>query len=201
VVGYAAVAFSATAVAAPTAAEKGAVLLKLARGAIAAELGHAVTPVPRSAWLAEPGASFVTLLTRSGELRGCIGSLQARRPLALDVQENAVAAAFHDPRFRPLTEAEIDDMVVEVSLLSTPEVMVVASEQDALARLRPGIDGVVLAYGGHRGTFLPQVWEQLPEPAEFLAQLKRNAGLPVDFWAEDVRLSRYTVSKWQEGKP
>ena len=68
-------------------------------------------------------------------------------------------------------------------------------------RLRPGIDGVVLAYGGHRGTFLPQVWEQLPEPAEFLAQLKRNAGLPVDFWAEDVRLSRYTVSKWQEGKP
>jgi len=201
VVGYAAVAFSATAVAAPTAAEKGAVLLKLARGAIAAELGHAVTPVPRSAWLAEPGASFVTLLTRSGELRGCIGSLQARRPLALDVQENAVAAAFHDPRFRPLTEAEIDDILVEVSLLSTPEVMVVASEQDALARLRPGIDGVVLAYGGHRGTFLPQVWEQLPEPAEFLAQLKRNAGLPVDFWAEDVRLSRYTVSKWQEGKP
>lgn len=201
VVGYAAFAFTAAAVAVPTDAEKGAILLKLARAAIAAQLGHAVAPVLRSAWLAEPGASFVTLLTRQGELRGCIGTLHARRPLALDVQENAVAAAFHDPRFPPLAEAEFGDIVVEVSLLSPPEAMVVTSEQAALASLRPGIDGVVLAYRNLRSTFLPQVWEQLPEPAEFLAQLKRKAGLPMDFWAEDVHLSRYTVSKWQEGKP
>jgi AmmeMemoRadiSam system protein B/AmmeMemoRadiSam system protein A len=201
VVGYAAFAFTAAGVAVPTDAEKGAMLLKLARSAIAAQLVLAVTPVLPSAWLAEPGASFVTLMTRQGELRGCIGTLQARRPLALDVQENAVAAAFHDPRFPPLAKAEFGDIVVEVSLLSPPEAMVVASEQDALASLRPGIDGVVLAYRNHRSTFLPQVWEQLPEPAEFLAQLKRKAGLPEDFWAEDVRLSRYTVRKWQERNP
>jgi hypothetical protein len=119
----------------------------------------------------------------------------------VDVRENAVAAAFRDPRFPPVSEVEFDDIRVEVSLLSPTEAMGVASEAHALASLRPGVDGVVFEYRHFRSTFLPQVWEQLPEPAEFLAYLKRKAGLPADFWAEDVRLSRYTVSKWKEQQP
>jgi len=114
------------------------------------------------------------------------------------VRENAVAAAFRDPRFMPLSLAEFEAIRVEVSLLSPSKPLVVASEEDALAALRPGIDGVVFEYGHYRSTFLPQVWEQLPKPDEFLAHLKRKAGLSMDFWAESVRLSRYTVSKWKE---
>ena len=147
--------------------------------------------------MAEPGASFVTL-TRRGDLRGCIGSLEAHRPLGLDVRENAVAAAFRDPRFMPLSRKEFDGVRVEVSVLSPHEPLVLGSEKDALDVLRPGIDGVVFEYGHHRSTFLPQVWEQLPDPAEFIAHLKRKAGLPMDFWADEVRLSRYTVDKWKE---
>ena len=131
-------------------------------------------------------------------MRGCIGTLEAHRPLGLDVRENAVAAAFRDPRFTPLTRVEFDEIRVEVSVLSPSEVMVVASEEHALATLRPNVDGVVFEYRHYRSTFLPQVWEQLPEPAEFMAHLKRKAGLPMDFWADEVRLSRYTVSKWKE---
>ena len=178
-------------------AEKGSTLLKLARSEIATKLGHDVSSPAQAGWLAEPGASFVTL-TRQGELRGCIGTLEAHRPLGVDVRENAVAAAFRDPRFMPLTRVEFDEIRVEVSLLSPTEALVVASEEHALASLRPGVDGVVFEYRHYRSTFLPQVWEQLPEPAEFMAHLKRKAGLPMDFWAEDVRLSRYTVSKWKE---
>jgi len=177
--------------------EKGATLLKLARSEIASKLGHGVSFPAQAGWLAEPGASFVTL-TRQGELRGCIGTLEAHRPLGLDVRENAVAAAFRDPRFMPLSRVEFDEIRVEVSVLSPSEILVVASEEHALATLRPNVDGVVFEYRHYRSTFLPQVWEQLPEPAEFMAHLKRKAGLPMDFWAEEVRLSRYTVSKWKE---
>lgn len=177
--------------------DQGATLLKLARFEIASKLGHELPSVSQENWLDEPGASFVTL-TRYGELRGCIGTLEAHRPLGVDVRENAVAAAFRDPRFMPLTLAEFDDTRVEVSLLSASEPLSVASEQDALALLRPNVDGVVFEYGHYRSTFLPQVWEQLPEPAEFMAHLKRKAGLSADFWADQVRLSRYTVSKWKE---
>ena len=177
--------------------EKGSTLLKLARSEIATKLGHDVSSPAQAGWLAEPGASFVTL-TRQGELRGCIGTLEAHRPLGLDVRENAVAAAFRDPRFMPLTRVEFDEIRVEVSVLSPSEILVVASEEHALAILRPNVDGVVFEYRHYRSTFLPQVWEQLPEPAEFMAHLKRKAGLPMDFWAEEVRLSRYTVSKWKE---
>ena len=177
--------------------EKGSTLLKLARSEIASKLGHDVSFPAQAGWLAELGASFVTL-TRQGELRGCIGTLEAHRPLGLDVRENAVAAAFRDPRFMPLTRVEFDEIRVEVSVLSPSEVLVVASEEHALATLRPNVDGVVFEYRHYRSTFLPQVWEQLPEPAEFMAHLKRKAGLPMDFWAEEVRLSRYTVRKWKE---
>lgn len=198
VVGYAAFAFQAKANPDQADADTGTALLKLARSGIASKLGHAAACVNPAGWLTEPGASFVTL-TRQGELRGCIGTLEAHRPLGMDVWENAVAAAFRDPRFTPLTVAEFEEIRVEVSLLSPAEVLAVESEADALAALRPNVDGVVFEYGHCRSTFLPQVWAQLPEPAEFMAHLKRKAGLAADFWADQVRLSRYTVSKWKEG--
>jgi AmmeMemoRadiSam system protein B/AmmeMemoRadiSam system protein A len=198
VVGYAAFAFEPDALAdQPDEGEKGATLIHLARGEIGAKLGEALPAAADAVWLREPGASFVTL-TRHGELRGCIGTLEAHRPLGLDVRENAVAAAFRDPRFMPLSHAEFGDVRVEVSLLSPPQEIEVQDEAAALAALRPHVDGVVFEYHNFRSTFLPQVWEQLPTPAEFLAQLKRKAGLPADFWAAQVRLSRYTVSKWKE---
>jgi AmmeMemoRadiSam system protein A len=177
----------------------GAVLLQLARAEIAQALGlnSDIARPQDAAWLADLGASFVTL-TKAGELRGCIGTLEAHRPLIEDVRNNARAAAFEDPRFFPLRREEFAEISVEVSLLSAPEPLAVETEAEALARLRPHIDGVVLAYGWHRATFLPQVWEDLPKPREFLRQLKRKAGLPVDFWADNLLLSRYDVQKWKE---
>ena len=157
-----------------------------------------------AAWLDAPGASFVTLTSGrapGGALRGCIGSLGARRPLREDVEANAVAAALHDPRFAPLTARELDDTVVEVSVLSAPTVLPAADEAELLARLRPGVDGVVLSACGRRAPFLPQVWEQLPDPADFLARLRRKAGLPADYWGRDVVVETYTVTAWQEAAP
>lgn len=175
----------------------GALLLIVARNAIGARFGVAGRPAEHAPELAEPGATFVTL-TQDGHLRGCIGSLEARRPLGGDVAENAVAAAFRDPRFPPLSAGEFPRTRVEVSLLTAAEDFPVADEADALARLRPGVDGVILRCGNCRATFLPQVWEQIPAPRQFLAQLKRKAGLPAGFWSEDVRLARYDVKKWKE---
>lgn len=177
--------------------EHGTILLPLARAAIASPLGRAHAASATAPWLQEPGACFVTL-TQQGSLRGCIGSLEARRPLLADVQANAVAAAFHDPRFAPLSAGELDHTEVEVSLLSPMQPLAFANETEALAQLRPGIDGVLFEYGTRRSTFLPQVWEQLPGVDEFMAQLKRKAGLPASFWAGEVRLQRYTVAKWKE---
>ena len=175
----------------------GFVLLSLARSAIARQFGINNMVVCNFPQLSEPGATFVTL-TQNGTLRGCIGSLEAQRPLAQDVQENAVAAAFRDPRFPPLTKDELAITQVEVSLLSPMQAMSFSSEQDALAQMRPGIDGVVLQYRQQRGTFLPQVWEQLPQPQQFMSHLKRKAGLAEDFWSDEIRLARYTVTKWKE---
>lgn len=178
--------------------ERGQVLLPLARGAIESRLGQAAkVPAQDAPWLREWGACFVTL-TQQGELRGCIGTLQAHRPLLADVQANAVAAALHDPRFAPLAFEELAYTEIEVSLLSPTQPLAFAGQADALAQLRPGVDGVVLEYGRYRSTFLPQVWEQLPDVDAFMAQLKRKAGLPADFWAEGLRLQRYTVSKFKE---
>lgn len=174
-------------------------LLAVARDAIARRLGERGLDYTQPGWLHEPGASFVTL-TQDGALRGCIGSLEAYRQLLDDVRANAIAAALRDPRFPPLRAAELAHTRIEVSLLSAPEALEFSSEADAIAGLRPGIDGVVLQYGQARGTFLPQVWESLPQPAEFLAQLKRKAGLPADFWDGGIRLARYTVRKWQEAE-
>jgi AmmeMemoRadiSam system protein A len=185
--------------AAPSASERGKLLVALARDAIAQVLGER-PPAPklqRPGWLEAPGAVFVTL-TRHGLLRGCIGSLEAHRPLWQDVEANARAAAFDDPRFAPMTSAEWPATRVEVSILSPARPMDFSDEADALAQLRPGIDGVILEHGWHRATFLPQVWEQLPDPREFMAHLKSKAGLAPNFWADGIRLSRYSVEKFKE---
>jgi len=179
--------------------DEGQTLLAIARGAIAEQLGVPAPSFDAAQWLDEPGATFVTL-TCAGALRGCIGSLLAERALRADVENNALAAAFSDPRFPPLSAREYRDIEVEVSLLSAMQPVAVESESHALTLLRPGIDGMLLEYGGRRGTFLPQVWEQLPEPRAFLAHLKQKAGLPADFWAEEIRLSRYTITKWRESE-
>lgn len=177
----------------------GQTLLPIARASIVGVLGRRQAALEAAPWLHEPGACFVTL-TQQGELRGCIGSLEAHRPLLADVKANAVAAAFHDPRFAPLSARELEITEVEVSLLSPMQALTFASEAEALAQLRPGLDGVVFEFGARRSTFLPQVWEQLPDTDAFMAHLKHKAGLPVSFWAEGVRLQRYTVSKWKESE-
>lgn len=184
----------------PVTAEAGRILVPLARAAIGRELGLDLPASADAAWLREPGATFVTLFS-SGELRGCIGTLEAWRPLGEDLAANAVAAAFRDPRFPPLKPAEFSGIAVEVSLLSPMETLRFDDEAGVLSQLRPDIDGLVLQYGSHRSTFLPQVWQQLPDPGEFLAQLKYKAGLPPDFWHADLKLQRYTVSKWRETGP
>ena len=151
---------------------------------------------PDHASLAAPAATFVTL-RRGDLLRGCIGSVEPRRSLGEDVRANAVAAAFHDPRFPPLAAHEFAETAIEVSLLGPSEPFPCANEDDAASRLQPGIDGVILHCGRHRATFLPQVWQQVPDPREFLVALKRKAGLPADGW-NNVTLARYTVSKYSE---
>jgi AmmeMemoRadiSam system protein B/AmmeMemoRadiSam system protein A len=176
---------------------RGEVLLPLARGAIADELGIARPPSADASFLHEPAATFVTL-RRHGALRGCIGSLEAHRALGEDVRHNARAAAFADLRFAPVARHEFDDLRVEVSILSPAQPIDVKEEDELLARLRPGVDGVILSYRDRRGTFLPQVWDTLPDARDFLAQLKRKAGLAATFWHRDVRVERYTVTKFAE---
>ena len=177
--------------------DAGRVLLPLARSAIAAQLGLGAAAPDDRPWLKQQGACFITL-KRDDKLRGCIGTLRAHRALAEDVKANAVAAAFRDPRFAPVDAAELAAVALEISVLSALEAMSFADEPDALRQLRMGVDGIVFEYGHHTSTFLPQVWEDLKEPAEFLAHLKYKAGLPPDFWDPTVRLSRYTVFKWHE---
>lgn len=181
-------------------ARRGGILLAIARESLAEALR--LSPSRQAAansepWLSEPGASFVTL-TRRGELRGCVGSVRAYRALSEDVWANARASAFQDTRFPPLAAHEFPEIRVEVSVLSPPEPLAPCSEDEARAWLRPGLDGLILEYGTLRGTFLPQVWQQLEDPRDFLGQLKVKAGLPRDFWSPEIRLLRYTVAKWVE---
>lgn len=175
----------------------GKILLPIARSAISDALGRAYDADEDVPWLQEEGACFVTL-TQNQQLRGCIGTLEAHRSLLADVKANAQAAALRDPRFSPLAATELDYTEIEVSLLSAMQALHFSGEEEALTQLRPGIDGVVFEFGRYRSTFLPQVWEQLPGTVEFMAHLKYKAGLQPDFWAKDVRLYRYTVSKWKE---
>lgn len=177
--------------------ERGRIMLTIARAAIATHLGRTTAADENALWLSEPGATFVTL-TINGALRGCIGSLEPHRPILDDLKQNALAAAFSDPRFPPLTTRELNAVQVEVSLLSPVVPLTFSNEADALKQIRPGCDGVILEYGRNRGTFLPQVWEQLPRPADFFRHLKMKAGLPPDFWSDEIRLFRYSVEKWKD---
>jgi len=204
VVGYCAVAFEPAAgdvvpESVDDDASLGAALIGHARRAIADALGRPVEPAPSHRALAEPGATFVTLRI-GGKLRGCVGTLEARGPLVDDVQMQALAAAFRDPRFEPLRADEFAAIEIEVSLLTPAEPLPPLDEAAARAALRPGVDGGVLEWRGRRATLLPQVWDERPDPAAFLAALKRKAGLPADFWANDLRLSRYTVRKFVEAR-
>ncbi|MBE2242655.1 MAG: AmmeMemoRadiSam system protein B [Burkholderiaceae bacterium] len=177
----------------------GAALLSRARNAIATALGlPASRAEPAHAALDAPGASFVTLHL-GGALRGCVGTLRARRSLADDVRRHARAAALDDPRFAPLRAGELAAVAIEVSVLGPLQPLRAASESLALAALRPGVDGVLLEWRGRRATFLPQVWQQLPERRDFLAALARKAGLePGQDWDADMRLARYEVRKFSE---
>lgn len=145
--------------------------------------------------LKQPGAAFVTL-HRLGALRGCVGHLEATQPLVIDVADNAFAAAFRDPRFEPLHDWELAGLELDISVLTPPEPMRFLDEADLLKQLSPGKDGVILEDGGRRGTFLPAVWDSLPEPALFLAELKRKAGLSRTHWSPTLRVSRYRTESF-----
>lgn len=138
------------------------------------------------------GASFVTLNINK-QLRGCIGCLQAYRPLVEDVVENAFAAAFSDPRFPAVTEAEYPVLQYHISILGDAKAMNVSSEQDLIQQLQPGVDGLIIEDGTHRATFLPSVWEQLEKPEDFVRHLKQKAGLSADHWSSSFIAKRYSV--------
>lgn len=137
-------------------------------------------------------ATFVTLKVE-GALRGCIGTCQPVRPLIADVAHNAYAAAFLDPRFPPLQREELARLHLHISLLSLPEPLSFASEEDLLAQVRPGVDGLLLEEGFRKGTLLPAVWEVLPEVRDFVQHLKLKAGLPADYWSDTLQVFRYTA--------
>ena len=140
--------------------------------------------------LTEHRATFVTL-HKHHQLRGCIGMLEAVRPLAEDIAENAFLAAFKDPRFPPLAEDEFGELEIHLSILTPAEPVSFTSEQDLITHLQPGIDGLILEEGRRRGTFLPSVWEQLPDPEQFLRHLKQKAGFAPDYWSENIRIYLY----------
>ncbi len=142
--------------------------------------------------LQQPGACFVTLKIH-GQLRGCIGSLQAHQPLIMDVAKNAFSAAFCDPRFPPVSIGEQALLQVHLSVLSAALPLKFESEADLLNQIRPGVDGLILCEGSHRGTFLPSVWEQLPDKQQFWERLKQKAGLGPTHWSETLTVSRYTT--------
>lgn len=178
--------------------EFGAALLAHARDAINTALDLPRSEAALSApELAADGACFVTLRI-DGTLRGCIGSLEAHRPLAEDIEANARAAALHDPRFPPLSRREWRQTELEVSVLSPIIWQACPTEETAHKWITPFEDGVVLASQGRRATFLPQVWEQLPEIGHFLAELRRKAGLPRDHWPADMQVGRYRVTAFSE---
>lgn len=179
-----------------------AILLGLARQAIeAAVKGEPLAPLDLQCLpeaLSQPGASFVTL-TKHGELRGCIGTLEAYQPLAEDVREHAAGAALQDYRFPPVIEAELKDLEIEISRLTAPMPLKYKTPQELLERLRPGVDGVILRDGLRRSTFLPQVWEKLPDPADFLDHLCAKMGSSPSVWHyRPLQAFTYQVEEFHE---
>lgn len=178
------------------------ILLGLARQAlIAAVHGSSLAAQDMSSLpdrLRAPGASFVTL-TRKGMLRGCIGALEPYQPLAEDVREHAVAAAFNDYRFPPVTPEELDEMKIEISVLTQPKRLHYDTPEELLSLLRPGIDGVTLFDGSRRATFLPQVWEKLPDKERFLQHLCQKMGAKSNLWREKpIQVQTYQVDEFHE---
>jgi len=140
-------------------------------------------------------ATFVTL-HKHKQLRGCIGSLEALRPLAEDVAYHAFAAAFSDHRFPPVTANEVDQLDIHISILAPPVTMAFTSENDLVSQLQPGIDGLIMKEGNQRGTFLPSVWQSIADRHEFLNHLKQKSGLTVDYWSDTISIQRYTVEEF-----
>lgn len=169
-------------------------LLTVARHAIKYGLAYKKVPLIQldkySEALQTPGASFVTL-KESNVLRGCIGTLEAHQPLIQDVAEHAFSAAFKDPRFAPINHIEEPVIHISISVVSPSETMSFESEYDLLSQIEVGKDGLILEYKNKKGTYLPSVWEQLPDKQDFLNHLKQKAGLAVDFWSDDIKVSRY----------
>ncbi len=182
-------------------AESRRALLELARASIGQGLrdGRALDANPQTQppALRATGASFVTL-HHHGQLRGCIGHLEASEPLACNVAANAFSAAFRDPRFPPLSPAELGGLQIEISVLTPSEPIRFTNEAQLIAALRPGVDGVILTEGARRGTFLPSVWKQLPAAADFLHHLKIKAGLSPDHWSDQIRAWRYRTESFGE---
>lgn len=176
--------------------EERVLLLRTAKDSISHGLKHHAPPplhldqFPPS--LLEPRSCFVTLHLNK-RLRGCIGSLTAIQPLIVDVTVNAFKAAFQDPRFSPLTPTEFEHLELEISVLSPAQVLTVTDEADLLAKLQPGVHGLVLSDQGHRATFLPSVWQQLPNPKDFVIHLKNKAGWTNDYWSNSMKVETYTA--------
>jgi len=178
-----------------------ATLLRVARQALDIRLRKGSAPeIDRTSFpaaLQGQGAAFVTL-TEAGRLRGCIGSLYAHRPLVEDVVANALKAGLEDPRFAPVTAADLPGLRIKIAVLTRAASLSFGSEAEALAAIHPGEDGLILSSRGRRGTFLPMVWEDLPEPAAFLRALKRKAGFDPDYWSDDLQLHRYRAESFRE---
>jgi AmmeMemoRadiSam system protein A len=179
--------------------EAAATLLPIARASIAAQLGITHAADESAPWLHEQGASFITL-NLAKKLRGCIGSLRAHRPILDDIKANALAAAFRDPRFKPLNAAEYANIEVEISLLSAVSALTFSDEASAMAQITPHVHGVIFEYGHHRSTYLPQVWDSIPDRLMFMATLRQKAGLPPNFWESGVKIHTYTVAKFSESQ-
>jgi len=174
-------------------------LLALARESIQHGLDHGKSiPVDVASFslaLQEPGAAFVTL-EKQGQLRGCIGSVEAYRSLVEDVAEHGWNAAFQDHRFRPLTSTEF--LHLHISVLTQPEAMIIDSEKDLKHQLVPGKDGLIIRDGHHRGLFLPAVWDKLPDVDSFLSHLKQKAGLPRDYWSDSISCQKFHSFEFSE---
>ncbi len=184
--------------------EERSLLLRLAREAIIqAVRGQSLAPLDLASLspaLRTDGASFVTL-TKHGALRGCIGTLEPYQPLAEDVREHAVAAALQDYRFSPVTPDELPELHIEISRLTPPQPLIYDAPAELATLLRPGVDGVVLDDGFRRATFLPQVWEKIPDPQDFLSQLCLKMGASPDLWLRKrLRVQCYQVEEFEETK-
>ncbi len=182
--------------------EEISVLLQLSRRALVAAGEGKLYPLPEPeqfpAALAEPRACFITLMM-DGRLRGCIGTVMARMPLCQEVVYSTYQSAVHDPRFLPVTPEEVPHILIEISVLTPPQPLEYANSRQLLSRLRPGVDGVILRYGARTGTFLPQVWERITRPEDFLGALCHKMGLPTNFWQKNhMDVETYTALKYLE---